>query len=65
MRDIATHRNLRTGPARAAEEHLLAANDDAGDLTAEDLHAIDEEFGIDQRDLERVVQRRAEARGSV
>lgn len=47
-----THRNLRTGPARASNEHLIAANDDAGDLTAEDLAAIDEEFNIERRTLE-------------
>lgn len=66
-----THRNLRTGLARAAGDHLLAANDEtarcpqcdgtgdvhradgayigrcacgAGDLTAEDLAAIDAQF---------------------
>jgi hypothetical protein len=57
-----THRNLRTGPARAADEHLVAANDDAGDLTDVDLAEIDHEFGIDRSDLERAVNRRADSR---
>jgi hypothetical protein len=56
-----THRNLRTGPARAADEHLIAANDDAGDLTDVDLAEIDREFGIDRSDLERAVNRRADS----
>jgi hypothetical protein len=57
-----THRNLRTGPARAADEHLVAANDDAGDLTDVELAEIDREFGIDRSDLDRAVSRRADSR---
>jgi hypothetical protein len=52
-RPITAYRGLWSGPARATNEHLQAANDDAGDLTAEDLSAIDDEFGIDRRNLER------------
>jgi hypothetical protein len=57
---MASHRNLRVGPARATDEHLLAANDDAGDLTAEDLAEIDREFRIDRRNLDRAVNERRE-----
>jgi hypothetical protein len=57
---MASHRNLRTGMARVSEEHLVAANDDKGDLTAEELAEIDREFGIDPRNLERAVNERRE-----
>lgn len=59
-RPITGYRGLWNGPARASDEHLQAANDDAGDLTDEDLRAIDHDFGIDRRNLERAVNDRRE-----